>query len=152
MDRSELTDEYLSKFPDTLVACIKSKDKHVNQFLDNLEGKFEDTIVYRGIHREDLVHEDDFLGNYEEAQLYKRNLTPNSVKYHAVSVFDDCAMLKKSLIIPNPERPMMAIAYGKMRCEFGPATFKKGDPHHNWYIFKDCPASVANEFEILKLD
>lgn len=152
MNRSELTNEYLDKFPNTLVSCIKSKDKHVKQFLDNLEDQYEDTTVYRGIHRKDLVHEDDFLGNYEEAMLYSKNLPYNSVAQHAVSVFDDCAMLNKALTIPNPGRPLMAIASGKMRFIYGPATFEKDKPHHNWYIFKGYPALVAKEFKILKQD
>lgn len=148
MDRIELTDEYLSKFPDTLVSCIKSKDKHIKRFLKYLEDKYDDIIVYRAVHHKDFVCEDDFLGNYESAIKLKKRL-PDSVELHGVSVFDDYAMLNKSLKIPSPDGSLLAIAFGKMRCKFGPATFEKGNPHHNWYIFKDCLSVVASEFEIL---
>lgn len=149
MDSTEqdkgLPDGYLDRFP-TKLRQILSDSRNQEKFLSNVSFEYADIDVYRGIHRADCVKSDDFLGNLDEAELYNRTVRKRTLEMCAVSVNEDKQQLMTALHIPDVGRPMLGIARGVMRQQYGPADFKQGKTHHNWYLFEDQMEFVVSEF------
>lgn len=140
-----LPEGYLSRFP-TKLCQILSDSRNQKRFMSKVRFDYADTYVYRGIHRADCVHEDDFLGNLDEAELYHRRVRKETLEMCAVSVNEDKQQLITALHIPNGNRPMLGIAKGVMSKRDGPADFIPGKTHHNWYLFEDQISNVARRF------
>ena len=151
MDRQKLTKEYLAKFPFSLQEAL-TNEKHKKRFLRNTSDDYVDTTVYRGLHRADEINTDDFLNNVDEAELYNRKHPMENIENYAISVNEDPLSLIKSLSIPNIKRPMLGIAKGIMKKECGPADFRDGKPHHNWFIFQSEIETVKNNFIVQSLE
>lgn len=129
------------------------KDSRVrDKFFKSISKEYADIIVYRGIHRENRIERDDFLGNLDEAELYDRPVRKSTFQMCGVSVNEDPMQLIKALHIPNPGRPTLGIVRGIMKCQYGPADFQEGKTHHNWYLFEDKIDSASNEFKIIEVD
>lgn len=143
-----INDEYLSRFPTRLRKCLSDKQNR-EVFCNELYNMYEDVDVYRGIHQNDAIKLQDFMGNIDTSEFYgvKHNY-PNVPGSHSVSVNEDVRMLIKSTRIPNARTKLIGIAKGKMKSKYGPATFRKGKPHHDWYIFESCIGSVVEEFSV----
>lgn len=143
-----VSEEYLTRFP-TKLRQLLSIDKEYKRFLSKVSFEYADINVYRGIHRADCVMNDDFVGNLDEAELYKRKVRKKTLEMCAVSVNEDKQQLITALHIPNKDRPMMGIARGVMKMQYGPADFEQGKTHHNWYLYEDQINNVVGEFEIV---
>lgn len=145
-----LSDEYLSRFPTKLRQMLSCNEKQ-EKFVSKVQFEYADTDVYRGIHRADCVNRDDFLGNLDEAELYQRKVRKETLEMCAVSVNEDRQQLLTALHIPNKGRPMLGIARGVMKKQYGPADFVAGKTHHNWYLFEDRIDTVTKEFIVTDL-
>lgn len=149
MREEQLTEEYLSRFPTKLHSTLEI-EKFRNRFLSKVLDVYPQTVVYRGIHRKDAVCTDDFLSNVDEAELYGRSAPRPSLEANAVSVNEDPQQIITALHIPNPSRPMLGVAKGVMRSDFGPADFSSFDgtpvTHHNWYLFQDKVQDAVETF------
>lgn len=157
MNDTEDFEIYLSRFPTKLhnyLLCSKRKDF----FIAKNVFQYKDRIVFRGLHQKDMICDDDFVCNLEEAELYHRNISSHrepSMEMYGVSVNEDINQVRTSLHIPNKSRPAMGIAKGRMQSKYGPADFvvREGIPatHHNWYIYEDSISAVVNSFEVVDL-
>lgn len=82
---------------------------------------------------------------------YHRNLRqPYQITNYAISVNEDIEQLKMSVKFPNHNRPLLGIAKGIMRYEYGPAEFKRKQTHHNWYLYEDEIIQMKGRFELIK--
>lgn len=70
MDENLLSEEYLSKFPTILCEALKSSDKYRNRFMKRVKTEYAPIKVYRGIHKDNILEDDDFICNIEEAEKY----------------------------------------------------------------------------------
>lgn len=143
-------EEYIKRFPTKLHKILEDSDKRT-RFFESISEKYEDIVVYRGLHREDKIDRDDFLGNLDEAELYNRSVRKATFKMCGVSVNEDPKQIIKSLHIPNKKRPALGIAKGIMKCQYGPADFTDGT-HHNWYLFEDKIDLASSEFEVIEVN
>lgn len=151
IQQEEASEEYIKRFPTKLHEMLK--DSRVrDKFFKSISKEYADIIVYRGIHRENKMERDDFLGNLDEAELYDRPVRKPTFQMCGVSVNEDPMQLIKALHIPNPGRPTLGIVRGIMKCQYGPADFQEGKTHHNWYLFKDKIDSASSEFKIIEVD
>lgn len=151
IQQEEASEEYIKRFPTKLHEMLK--DSRVrDKFFKSISKEYADIIVYRGIHRENKIERDDFLGNLDEAELYDRPVRKPTFQMCGVSVNEDPMQLIKALHIPNPGRPTLGIVRGIMKCQYGPADFQEGKTHHNWYLFKDKIDSASSEFKIIEVD
>lgn len=149
MDDELLTEEYLSRFPTLLCDALKSNQKHRNRFLQRVKNKYESIKVYRGIHRADILDDDDFICNIEESKKYAgKDYKRGNVDLYAISVNEDPQAILKALSIPNVRHPWLGIAEGLMEQEYGPADFVKDATHHNWFLYKDAIPLMKEKFEI----
>ena len=155
MNETKVTEEYLSLFPTRLHNILKI-ERNRRKFINNVCDEFDDVVVYRGLHRADLIHEDDFIGNLDEAELYGRSNRKETIEMCAVSVNEDKQQIITALSIPNQNRPALGIAKGLMKAEYGPADFKEVEgvkkTHHNWYLFEDKIKDVVMEFTLVNID
>ena len=143
-------DRYLSRFPTKFIEYLNEKD-HYDRFISSVNFDYEDVVVYRGIHRNDILSADDFLNNIETAEVFNLKSTPNrSLEMFGVSVNEELKDIEFQLKIPNKKLKLVAIAKGKMSCKYGPASFDEDRPHHNWYLFDGVVDSVASEFTIIE--
>ena len=147
-----ITEDYLSNFPTKLRNALDNP-KYKKRFIATVSNEYcERFPVYRAIHRKDEVHEDDFISNIEEAELYCRPpYKRESLELHAVSVNEDPQQIITSLDIPNEGRPALGIAVGAMKKEYGPADFKDQKTHHNWYLFDGRNKILKDEFKVEEL-
>lgn len=151
IQQEEASEEYIKRFPIKLHEMLK--DSRVrDKFFKSISKEYADIIVYRGIHRENRIERDDFLGNLDEAELYDRPVRKSTFQMCGVSVNEDPMQLIKALHIPNPGRPTLGIVRGIMKCQYGPADFQEGKTHHNWYLFEDKIDSASSEFKIIEVD
>ncbi|WP_443638862.1 hypothetical protein [Blautia sp.] len=151
IQQEEASEEYIKRFPTKLHEMLK--DSRVrDKFFKSISKEYADIIVYRGIHRENRIERDDFLGNLDEAELYDRPVRKSTFQMCGVSVNEDPMQLIKALHIPNPGRPTLGIVRGIMKCKYGPADFQEGKTHHNWYLFEDKIDSASSEFKIIEVD
>lgn len=151
----ELSEEYLSRFPIQLRECLLRNKKEKEAFKCEVCDDFPDYIVYRAIHSNDRIDENDFLGNAEEADVLGlpfNNRNRQKHKWHAVSVNESLEMLKYSTKFPNEKRKLLGIAKGIMKAMHGPADFKKGATHHNWYLYENENKIVVNDFEVIEIE
>lgn len=145
-----MTEEYLCKFPTIFQDALKDK-KMEKCFLKDTYKKFEEIEVYRAIHGEDKVRDDDFYCDLLECQSYNRTLRqPCSIEHYAISVNEDIEQLKLSVKFPNHRRPLLGIAKGTMRYGCGPADFKGKKTHHNWYLYEDEIIHMKEKFEMIE--
>ena len=146
----EQDERRISRLPKQLLNCLENEDKK-GAFIDEVKFCYEDVLVYRGISEVDKISKNDFLGNVETNQLKRKKprYKINDYRNHGVSVNENLQELKKALKFPNSN--IHGVACGKMRCCYGPADFKQGKHHHNWYLFDGANASVANEFRVLDI-
>lgn len=151
IQQEEASEEYIKRFPTKLHEMLK--DSRVrDKFFKSISKEYADIIVYRGIHRENRIERDDFLGNLDEAELYDRPVRKPTFRMCGVSVNEDPMQLIKALHIPNPGRPTLGIVRGTMKCQYGPADFQEGKTHHNWYLFEDKIDSASSEFKIIEVN
>ena len=154
MRQEQLTEEYLSRFPTKLHSVLEI-EKFRNRFLSRVVDDYPQTTVYRGIHRKDSVCADDFLSNVDEAECYGRRPPRQSLEANAVSVNEDPQQIITALHIPDASRPMLGVAKGVMRSDFGPADFSSFDgvpvTHHNWYLFQDKVQEAVGTFSAIDL-
>ena len=52
-------EEYIKRFPTKLHKILEDSDKRT-RFFESISEKYEDIVVYRGLHREDKIDRDDF--------------------------------------------------------------------------------------------
>lgn len=143
-----LTEEYLSRFPTLLRDVLKNDQKHRTRFLNRIKDKYPSIKVYRGIHKEDTLEDDDFICNIEEAKKYNVNYRNIKVEHYAISVNEDPQSIIKALSIPNVRHPWLGIAEGKMEQEHGPADFMNDATHHNWFLYETSIPLMKTKFEI----
>lgn len=149
MDESLLTEEYLSKFPTILCEALKSSDKYRNRFLNRVKKEYSPIKVYRGIHKDNILEDDDFICNIEEMEKYGGGCYRKvNVEHYAISVNEDPKAIIKALSIPNVRHPWLGIAEGIMEQEYGPADFMNDATHHNWYLYKDAIPLMKVKFKI----
>lgn len=152
INRQSIDEEYIKRFPTRLRNCLQ-KESNIEKFCKDLYDDFEDILVYRGIHSIDNITKEDFMGNIDTAEHYKIEHHYGDVPAsHSVSVNVDKKMLIKSTSIPSKEKKLIGIARGIMSSKYGPATFEKDKPHHNWYLFENCNEDVAKGFSICRLE
>ena len=144
-----VTEEYLASFPTKLRYAL-TNPKYFKRFVSTVCDEYDELLpVYRAIHRESEVHEDDFISNIEEAELYHRPpYRRENLELHAISVNEDPQQIITALDIPNARRPVLGIAVGSMNKEYGPADFKDGKTHHNWYLFNQMNKILKDEFKV----
>ena len=85
----ELSEEYLSRFPIQLRECLARNEKEKEAFGREVCDDFPDYIVYRAIHSNVKIDENDFLGNAEDADVLGLSFSDRNRKkhiWHAVSV------------------------------------------------------------------
>lgn len=145
----KLTEDYLANFPTKLRGALENP-KYRKRFIATVSDEYSAVSpVYRAIHRKDIVDEDDFISNIEEAELYGRSpYRRESLELHAVSVNEDPQQIITALDIPNVGRPALGIAIGTMKKEYGPADFKDMKTHHNWYLFNEKKKILKDEFKV----
>lgn len=150
MTENILTEEYLKRFPTVFRSALEENQKYQKAFFSQIETEYEDLKVFRIVHREDKLDDDDFICNVEEARVYG-----NPMKYkprlahYAVSVNEDLQQLVKAMTFPNPRHPWMGVAEGWMKKEYGPADFVEDNTHHNWYLFEKSIPIQKKEFKIV---
>lgn len=149
MEEAKLTKEYLSRFP-TILQKALGESKHKERFLKTVSDEYADvTPVYRAIHRENAICEDDFICNMEEAERYgKTPCRRPKVEHYGVSVNEDKEQLIAAMHIPNEKTSWLGIASGVMKKEYGPADFVGEKTHHNWYLFNDSIENVMEMFQV----
>ncbi len=147
MTEGMLTREYLSRFPTNLQIAL-CDPKHRQKFLNTVSENYEPMRVYRGTHQENTVTEDDFISIVEEAAVFgvQRRQKNDTIEIHGISVNTDPMQLIKAMHIPNKRRKIVGVAGGMMDAEYGPADFKAGTSHHNWYIYEDSRSVVSKKF------
>ena len=149
----EFQDDFDTPEEETEINLLKPKE--IKAFLDEYvvgQEYAKKVMSVGGIHRENKIERDDFLGNLDEAELYDRPVRKPTFQMCGVSVNEDPMQLIKALHIPNPGRPTLGIVRGIMKCQYGPADFQEGKTHHNWYLFKDKIDSASSEFKIIEVD
>lgn len=149
MKENNLPENYLEKFPDSLKLCLNN-ESNMESFLNTIECKYDDLLVYRLVHSADKIDEYDFLGNREDYERNgKKRRIADKPSEHAVSVNEDLdEMLKSFSQFPN--EIWKGIAKGYMKSIYGPADFIDDKKHHNWYLFKDANKIIYDEFELIK--
>lgn len=147
MTEETLMKEYLSRFPVKLQMAL-GESRHRKRFLDTVSENYEPLRVYRGTHGENTVTDDDFISIIEEAEVFgiQRKRQNDTVETHGISVNTDVMQLIKAMHIPNKRRKIMGVAEGMMDARYGPADFKAGTSHHNWYIYEDSRSVVSKRF------
>lgn len=143
-----LTEEYLSRFPTLLHDVLKNNPKHRTRFLNRIKEDYPPVKVYRGIHRNNLLDDDDFICNVEEAKKYGGYYKNIKIEHYAISVNEDPAPIIKSLSIPNVRHPWLGLAEGVMECEHGPADLVGEATHHNWFLYESSIPLMKTKFHI----
>lgn len=145
---TKVTEKYLAQFPVTLRRCLENNDER-RDFEKEIFTEYKDVPVYRAVKNPDEISGADFLGNAEKYDLdgtkYSARWARNH-KNHSVSVNENADELIITTKFPNSH--IKGIAKGYMRCQYGPADFKQGKTHHNWYLFKGKNETVCKEFAI----
>ena len=117
--------------------------------------QFPPIQVYRAIKEErGPVTVTDFMTIYDieahsddEILAMLRVDKSKNIHNFGISFNEDIDELKTGLHFPNAR--YKGIAEGALQAAFGPADFKRGKTHHNWYIFEACLPSVAAEFRVI---
>lgn len=143
-----LTEEYLSRFPTLLRDVLKNDKKHRTRFLNRVKEEYAPIKVYRGIHKDDSLGDDDFICNIEEIKKYGGSYRNVKVEHYAISVNEDPQSIIKSLSIPNVMHPWLCLAEGVMEQEHGPADFMNDATHHNWFLYESSIPLMKTKFEI----
>ena len=148
-EKFENTD-YLSRFPTNFNSYLSEK-KHLDRFNALVDFSYEEKIVYRGIHSGYSLTKEDFLCTIDAAEYYELESSPTrTLENFGVSVNDSIGVLEFQMKFPNKKLKLYAVAKGKMKCCYGPATFDEDRPHHNWFLFNGSSEKLVSEFVIEK--
>lgn len=149
MTEDLLTEEYLSRFPTLLRSALTNEKRHRDRFLRRVKENYQPVRVFRGIHREEEIIDDDFICNIEESAKYGGgNYRKIEVDHYGISVNEDAKNIIKSLSIPNVKHPWLMLAEGIMEDVYGPADFMGESTHHNWFLYETSIPLMKNKFVI----
>ena len=149
MTEDLLTKEYLSRFPTLLREVLTEEQKQRDRFLRRVKENYQPVRVFRGIHNEEEIIDDDFICNIEESEKYGGSSYKRvQVEHYAISVNEDPKAIVKSLSIPNINHPWLMLGEGMMEQEHGPADFMGDATHHNWFLYEASIPLMKNKFVI----
>lgn len=146
----------IEAFPHSTRVALSQARLQRQMLKDEVKLQFPPIQVYRAIKEErGPVTVTDFMTIYDiETYSDDRLLAmlhadrSKNIQSFGISVNEDIDELKTGLHFPNVR--YKGIAQGVLQSTFGPADFKRGKTHHNWYIFEDCLSSVAIEFRVVE--